>query len=272
MTFAARRWLAVMLTLLAAVGLWAALRAAYADWRQAAYCSGWILLGTMLFLTLYNLRKKLPYPPLLSSAAWLQLHAYVGLLTVFLFALHIGLRIPNGPFEITLAVVFTLVAGSGIIGLAMSRAIQQWLSARGEEVLFERIPIYRRQLHERAEELVVASVEKSQTMTLADFHRQMLADYFAGPRNIVWHLCQSSRPARRLAADLRQLDRYLNDDERAIAGDLGELIRRKDDLDYHCAMQGALKLWLFVHIPLTYGLLILTFVHVVLVHAFVARW
>jgi hypothetical protein len=39
-------------------------------------------------------------------------------------------------------------------------------------------------------------------------------------------------------------------------------------LDYHRALQLALKLWLFVHIPLTYGLLIFTALHIVLVFGF----
>ena len=38
-------------------------------------------------------------------------------------------------------------------------------------------------------------------------------------------------------------------------------VQRKDDLDYQYALQGALKLWLFVHIPLTYGLLVLAIFH-----------
>ena len=47
-----------------------------------------------------------------------------------------------------------------------------------------------------------------------------------------------------------------------------KLIQAKDSLDYHRAMQGLLKGWLFVHIPLTYAMLVFIFVHVVLVHAF----
>jgi hypothetical protein len=45
-------------------------------------------------------------------------------------------------------------------------------------------------------------------------------------------------------------------------------VRQKDGLDYHHALQLTLKLWLFVHIPLTYSLLIFSLVHLVLVYAF----
>ena len=72
--------------------------------------------------------------------------------------------------------------------------------------------------------------------------------------------------------ELRVLERYLSTQERQTAAELAELIETKDNLDYHNAMQGALKCWLFVHIPLTYVLLPFVVVHVVLVHAFSGSW
>lgn len=268
-TFIARRWLAVNLTILAAALLTLALTTAYPSLHEAAYASGWTLLAMMLFLTAYNLRKKLAYPPLLSSATWLQFHVYIGLLTVYLFPLHVGLRVPNGPFEVTLALLFIAVAGSGVAGLLLSRAVPRRVSTRGEEVLFERIPVFRRELREEAERLVVRSVEESQAVTLAEFYTTELAGFFHGPRHLSFHLFQSSRPLRRLTTELRSLHRYLGEKERQIAGDLEDLIDAKDALDYQYAMQGALKLWLFVHIPLTYALLIFVVIHTVLVHTFV---
>jgi len=269
MTFMARRWTAIVLTVLAAALLAWGMIAAYGSLHDAAYFSGWVLLGMMLFLTAYNLRKKLPYPPLLRSSTWLQLHIYVGWLTVFLFPIHIGLRVPNGPFEVTLSLLFVAVVISGIVGLVLSRASPRRLSIQGEEVLFERIPAFRRELRQQAEGIVVRSVEQAQAMTLADFYRSALADFFHGPRHTLWHLCQSSRPLRRIRNDLRSLHRYLNESERQAADELRQLVEAKDGLDYHYAMQGALKLWLFVHIPLTYVLLIFAIVHTVLVHTFV---
>ncbi len=43
------------------------------------FLSGWTLLVLMLFLTLFNVRKKLPFIPLLSASTWLQCHLYLGL-------------------------------------------------------------------------------------------------------------------------------------------------------------------------------------------------
>ncbi len=62
--------------------------------------------------------------------------------------------------------------------------------------------------------------------------------------------------------------RFANEAERGKIAKLSALVRQKDGLDYHRALQLALRLWLFVHIPLTYGLLVFTALHLVLVFGF----
>ena len=44
--------------------------------RDAAFLNGWILFAAMVFLALFNVRKKLPFIPLLSASTWLQVHVY----------------------------------------------------------------------------------------------------------------------------------------------------------------------------------------------------
>jgi hypothetical protein len=46
------------------------------------------------------------------------------------------------------------------------------------------------------------------------------------------------------------------------------LIDRRDDLDYHEALQRQLKSWMFAHISLTYALLLFAAMHTIMVHAF----
>ena len=64
------------------------------------------------------------------------------------------------------------------------------------------------------------------------------------------------------------LERYLNADDRERLAELRYLVERKDELDFAYALQGAMKFWLFIHVPLTGALLIGMLVHTVLVHAF----
>ena len=232
--------------------------------RSTSFATGWLLVVLLFALTLYNARKKLPFLPLLPSSAWLQAHVYVGLFTLVVFAMHVGFRIPNGWLEGTLALLFFGVVASGFIGLALSRLIPGRLRTRGELVIFERQPIFRRRLGEQLDALV----DEIDSMALSDFHVRRLMTFFARPRHFWWHLMQSPRPRETLLTELDYLDGYLRDDERAVKERIGELIRTKADLEYHCAHQAVLKYWLFVHIPLSYSLLIVGLAHAVVVYTF----
>ncbi len=263
-----RRWFNTTLLLIAGVAVvWAYL--AYApSVRRLPYVSGWVLLVLMLVLTAYNGRKKLPFLPLLSSRAWLQFHIYTGLATAVLFLAHISFRVPSGWFEVTLAWLYFVVMASGIFGLALSRLMPKRLTTRGGEVLYERIPAIRRTLQQSAETIALKSIPEAQTSTIADFYVRELKHFFDGPRNFWLHLLEVRRPLNTLLDKITDLNRYSNDKEREKLNQLADMVRQKDGLDYHHAIQTLLKAWLFVHIPFTYSLLIFSFVHVVLVFAF----
>ncbi|MGA8277965.1 MAG: hypothetical protein WB784_07195 [Rhodanobacteraceae bacterium] len=263
-----RRWRAMLLTLLAAalLALWLGSRSLAL--RDIAFVSGWLLLALVAALALFNRRKKLPYPPLLRASTWLQWHVYLGLLALFLFLIHLGWRWPQSTSGFLLAGMFVLVALSGLVGIALSRFAPASLTVRGEEVIFERIPMFYRQLNEEAEALMVEAARESHATTLPEFYQRSASAFLAKPQGAISHLLQSSRRCHRLRAELRSLDRYLDARERGLAQQLDEIIATKDTLDYHRALQGALKLWLFVHIPATCALLVLVLVHVLLVHAF----
>lgn len=234
----------------------------------ASMYSGWVLLVLIFGLALFNVRKKLSPVPLGAAATWVQVHIYAGFLSVLLFLLHIGFRRPDGGLELALALVYALVAATGFIGLLLSRTIPTLLGRRGEEVIFERIPVHCRALREQAQTIVLEAASAGDSTAITDFYTHRLADFFEGPRNAWRHLFRSSRPRHAMLASLRALDRYLDDNERALRKRLEELVLAKDNLDFHYANQAALKYWLFVHIPLTYSLLVLCLLHAFVVYIF----
>lgn len=235
--------------------------------QRTSYITGWTLLTVVGFLTAFNMRKKLPFLAVLGSArAWTQLHIYFGFVVVILFLFHINFRIPDGTFERWLAGLFLLVSASGFYGLYISRVIPKKLTAVPDEVVFERIPALRNRLSADARNIVFQCAQ--QAPALAEFYVERLARFFEGPRNVLYFAMPSGRLKRTLMRELDNIDRYLPEDSRAPSQELKDLICRKDDLDFHLAMQGRLKLWLFVHIGTTYGLLIMILMHTVLVHAF----
>lgn len=266
--FARQRWLGFGLFLAAAVAVvyWHAQWAGHVP--RLAYLTGWVLFGVILVLTLFNARKKLPFLPLFSSEAWLQFHIYAGLITGVLFMVHISYRWPTGWFEGVLAWLYALVMLSGFYGLFISRTIPKRLTTRGGEVLFERISTIRRELAERVEALALKSVAEAKSSTIADFYARELKDFFSGTRNAVLHYFEVRAPAQQLLNKIDDLNRYLSATERATLAEIAELVRQKDGLDYHYALQLTLKLWLFTHIPLTYAMLLWTLAHIVIVFAF----
>jgi cytochrome b561 len=254
-----------VLASLALVTLYAVYRASLA---HENFVTGWLLAAATVALVLYNLRRGIPVLPLGSSSVWMQFHAYLGVVAIVLFLLHVGVKLPRGFMEIVLAGLFGLVAGSGVVGFGLARLLPARLSRRGEEVLYERIPQFRRQLLERAEALALRAVEETGSTTIADYYADRLRPFLDGPRNFWEHVFEVSRGRQNLLVEMRDLERYLDDNEKQILRELARLIEVKDDLDYQYALQSILKRWQFVHVPLAYGLIVFIALHMVVVYAF----
>lgn len=239
--------------------------------RDPHVLSGWVFLAVMLFLALFNVRKKFPVPPLGSGRFWLQVHIYGGAFTIVPYFLHAGFEIPTGPVELALAVLYFGVFVSGLVGIAISRIFPRRLTTRGEEVVFERLPQHRRKIQAAADKLVADSITETQSTTISRFYTERLRDFFNGPRYLFRHLFEIAPPLNRMLAEIEDQYRYLNDEEKAILERIADYVKQKDRLDYQYALQLALKTWLFVHIPLTSGLFMLVIVHVWQAHAFSGR-
>lgn len=233
-----------------------------------AYMTGWALLALMIVLAAFNGRKKLPFLPIFSAAAWLQFHLYAGYFAVLLFLIHIQFHWPSGWFEVGLTGFYVVVTVSGVIGIAISRGFPRRMGARGGDVLFEQVPAIRRRIHEEAESLAIGSVEKAASGTIADFYARELHDFFSQHRNFWAHFFEIRGPLSDLREKIGELERFLDPAELTILNRIDELVVQKDGLDYQYALQRVLRLWLFVHIPFTWGLLVWSFAHVVLVYGF----
>ena len=235
--------------------------------ERTSFQTGYLLFATICFLALFSVRKRLTFLPALGSASlWMQVHIYVGLATFAIFGFHVGWRIPNGIFERTLASLFLFVAGSGVYGLYLTRWLPRQLSAVKTEVIFERIPALRKTLAAQASELVMSLHQTSDV--LARLYVNKLAHFFEQPRSLAYLIYPSGYHRRQLVMAIQDLDRYLEIEQRQASKELQTLVCEKDDLDYHHAIQGRLKLWLYVHIGFTYGLLLFSVIHGVMANSF----
>lgn len=263
-----RRLRNLLLTAAVILLLWRYLAHQENELQRASFTSGYLLLVGLLFLAGFHLRKQLSFLPLGSASTWMQLHLYVGYVVIGLFVMHVPARAPNGLFETTLYSLFVLVCLSGIYGLTITRQLPRRISKLKEEVLFERIPVLRDEVERRAHAVMTQLLERSAAEALADYYVASLIPYFAQPRGAVYALRPTGRRRNQLHADLDALARYESDAEGKAERQLRQLIDKRDDLDYHEAQQRKLKVWLFAHIGLTYGLLSAALFHTALVHAF----
>jgi hypothetical protein len=257
-----------LLTLAASLALAFAYPRLEATLPRLVHLTGWFLLALCLFLTAYNARKKLAVIPLFTSRLWLQFHAYAGLFAAVVFIFHLRFAWPAGLFNQVLAALFLAVTLTGILGWWLSRAIPRRLTVAGGEVPYERIPAIRRDLRLRAERAALEAIPEAKTTTLAEFYARDLAPALAAPPRLIPHLFGTRRELNNRLAALAEAGRYLGPAEQTRAATLAEIVRARHSLDFHHANQLLLKAWLFLHVPLTYGLLLFTTVHVILILAF----
>lgn len=262
-----RRVRNISLTVLAVAALSAIVMWMDRSLLHSSFFTGYVLIGSLFLLAAFGMRKRLPMISGIGTAAfWMQMHIYVGFASFAVFAMHIAFRVPDGMLESVLAMLYCFVFFSGLYGIWATRTIPRKLTSVGEEVIFERIPAFKRKLARRAQTIVMESCES--TPVLANFYVNRLSKFFECPRGLAYLLVPSGRTRRQLIAEIEELDRFLAQSDRGTSRELAIMVRRKDDLDYHTAMQGRLKLWLFLHISMTWSLLIFSVVHGFLAHAY----
>ncbi len=269
--YATRRWKHLSLSVLALALIVACVQFQRNRLIDDTFTTGFILLGAILYLAAFNVRKLLPFLPQLgSSSAWMQAHIYVGLGTAVLFMIHVGWTLPTGLLECILAGLYWSVFASGLVGLFWSRSIPRKLTAIREQVIFEQIPAIRRNLADRVRSLLFESSQQS--LVLCRYYVNRLAWFFERPRPLFYLVYPNGRTRQSLVSEIENLNRYLSQAQRQTSRQLVDMVRQKDDLDYHFAMQGRLKAWLFIHIGLTYSLLTFATIHGVLALSFHGGW
>ena len=240
--------------------------------RPDATYTGLLLLLLVFGLTFFNARKKLPFLPLVRASTWLQIHIYAGWFCVFIFLLHIHFRFPSGAMELTLAAIFCVVMVSGIFGLYISRSFPSRMARSGEALLYERMPAHRRYIQENVENLIRKAESETESSTLGDFYVERLQRFFASVPSALRAFRSADSDLQLLLGELNAVSRYLNEQEMEIAHEIRDWIETKQNLDFQYAAQRLLKLWLFVHIPFTYSLIVLGVVNGIVAGLYAGRF
>jgi hypothetical protein len=186
-----------------------------------------------------------------------------------LILLHSGFRL-GSPMTTTLMMLYAIVMVSGIYGLILQHKLPTMMKeSLPAEIVFEQIPNVRAQLCAAAEKLrrslrqqvvsgsAAVATDVSQEEVLAGFIEQRLLPYLSAGRGERYRLGQ----AREADDIFRHLKFRVDEMYRARVDDMRRWCDERRLTDTQLRMQHWLHGWLFVHVPLSFLLLLMTVWH-----------
>jgi hypothetical protein len=243
--------------------------------RDPRYLDGWVLAGGMALQVSFHIAKTFGLSPK-PAMRWRKVHIFAGYLVIAAFISHSDFTLPDTGFEWALWTGFVMVMLSGIFGTYLAWS-QRAKGRIDEGVSYDRIPALRAEL----ELEFLRAVAKTDTTATAidlpglphdawitDLYTTHLADFFQGQRNYAAHLIGSQRPLKRLTDAIDNLSRYVDQQGQGKLTTIRNLVVEKDRLDFACVSLGLTRGWLFVHVPVTYALIVMTVLHILVVYAF----
>lgn len=257
-----RRWTLVLLVLLTA---------GYALYARGEFAHGGSLPGLVLgvlalvlvfVLLYYGVRKRRYRGGSGSLETWLQSHLYLGILSVFVVLFHSGFR-----FEDDMAVaafaVLALVVLTGLFGAVLYTTLPRVMTeVQGDaspEEISDDVHRLRRSM---------ARLAEGRSDTFQRIHRGL--DLELQPREWSgWKLVL--RPVRRREAsgDWTELLRRVEPDEQEDLREMLVRFRQAKELLQRLRLQqrykNLMEAWLYLHVPLSVGLVVLVAAHVVAV-------
>ena len=244
--------------------------------RDPRYLDGWVLAGGMSLQLYFHIAIKTASLTPKAAARWRKIHVFIGYLLIAAFISHSDFSLPDTGFEWALWVGFVLVALSGIFGTYLEWSLKT-KRVIDEGVGYDRIPTRRAELA-RDVHAAVAKTDRTAAAIglpappydawIMDLYNNHLRDFFQGQRNFTAHLIGSQRPLKQLTDEIDNLSRYVDERGQGKLAAIKNIVVEKDRLDFARVYLGLTKAWLFVHVPVTYALMVLTVLHVLVVYAF----
>ena len=246
--------------------------------RDPRYLDGWVLAGGMSVQLYFHIAIKAARLSPKSAMRWRKIHIFLGYLLIAAFISHSDFSLPDTGFEWALWTCFVLVTLTGIFGAYLAWSLKA-KSRIDEGVSYDRIPSLRAELAGDVHAIVAETDPAAAQIALPlpglphdawimDLYANHLRDFFQGPRNFTAHLIGSQRPLKRLTDEIDNLSGYVDQQSREKLAAIKNLVVEKDRLDFARVYLGLTKGWLFVHVPVTYALTVLTVLHVLVVYAF----
>lgn len=216
------------------------------------YAAGCIFV----FECLLTLRKKLASSLIGRVQTWLRAHIWLGVLCFPLILMHSGFRWGTG---LTAALMWLtlIVVLSGVAGVALQHYLPRMMKESVErETVFDQIPHVIEGLIEEADD----SLDASPTL-VARYNREIRPYLLHGPSHAP---AERFRTRESIQTYFEELCTTVPSSAHGALRNLEELCEERRQLALQRKIHYWLHGWLMLHVPLSFGLLILTLVHAVL--------
>lgn len=244
---------------------------------QVGLIFGASAFAIFIFGALLSLRKRVVLWPIGSVQSWLRAHIWLTLLTIPLVLLHSGFRL-GAPMTTLLMVLYGVVMASGIYGLFLQHRMPLVMKERlPTETVYEQIPHIRTQLFLAAErmrdsfkstasQIAAPSPSAGPLPPVSDPESETaLAEFLDGQ---VMPYLRARRGSRLRLGN----SRYSDDTFRFVKLKVADGYRSRVDeiqgwcderrmLDLQTRLHHWLHAWLFVHVPFSFLLILLTAWH-----------
>ncbi len=258
------------------VALFAAVWLYGAGLRDARYLDGWLLAAGMILQIYFHVALKTTRLSPKAVARWRAFHVLLGYVLIAAFLSHANFSLPDTGMEWALWLGLCLVAISGIFGTYLSWSLKARHGITSG-FNFDRIPIRRDEIAKEVHAAVTQDAAPSHDLPLPDLpydvwildlYANHLRDFLQAPRHFTAHLLGAQNPGQRLIDEIEMLSRFVDPSRQEKLAAIKDLVIEKDRLDFARAYLLLTKGWLFVHVPVTYALVVISVLHVVVVYAY----
>lgn len=244
--------------------------------RDARYLDGWLLAIGMCFQVYFHIALKTAQLSPKAVMRWRTFHISLGYVLIAAFLSHSNLSLPDTALEWALWAGFIVIALSGAFGTYLSWSLKA-RHGMTAGFSFDRIPARRDEIAQTIHTAVTKAPSPSTDLPLPalpydvwilDLYANHLRDFLHAPRHFTAHLVGSRSPAQRLLIEIDTLSRFVDAPRQEKLATIKDLVIEKDRLDFAHVYLLLTKGWLYVHVPVTYALIVVSVLHIVVVYAY----
>jgi hypothetical protein len=269
LTYAGRRYLWL------GTGASAALLVSYYFYARATIPSGstlggliygWLGFVAILVLMSIGIRKRWYASRLGTVQGWTSAHVYLGLLTLLIIPMHAGFRFGWDVHTLAFALLIIVVL-SGVVGLLIYLIVPQKLTVYESSMLPEQIETEINRVLGEMKDLVGEKSAGFQQLYEEEFRR--CQEIKPQGWRLLFKGVDSVAMLSVKALELNRILPKIAETEQESFSQFCSLVLRKTELEALLAGQmrvkNALEAWLYVHVPMSFALIVAVAIHLLVV-------